>query len=536
MHTLKSILLTLSILPLIVFGQPFSQKLSLRGGWNTVSFYVDPIENDLQTLFADLIDSERLKGVYTFDGNTSVWQWFRVGHPILPGTLLSVQPMRGYWVELSPGEDVDLWVQGELPEQTSLLLNPGWHFMGFGNMEPVFWKDVFQTIPGSMTSFLLYQAGSDTFCGINNPLCGIDLNGDGLIDSTEWNGVLNAGLRYQGKVVDGKAYWLRVTGQPLLVEPELEVEVEGDIDAFDPQGFGNTWYEPGIDTDINGNGLLDYGITIPGAFDRYGNPIVNTQDTIWFRTPTGAEHKNLIIISQEIRIRNMGGAGVLLYKIETDVPWLSSSNVRLGLISPNDWYVLPGGSGQTVYLHANIIGLEVGEYTGNLTVHSNGGSKTYHLKLTVPPLDGNYVGTINIDIISGKNVVMQEWPFRISLNLGGLSRIHSERSPNFHQDLDLSNSGGLNEFELVVSENINADDPHNPYGKDFMRTITMTGGRFQSEWDDEIEDTIGKQLPITGQYHEVVSGLATNDIVMEGEFMLVPDSNWTAFDEPEVSE
>ncbi|MDA3873496.1 MAG: hypothetical protein PF795_06015 [Kiritimatiellae bacterium] len=384
-----------------------------------------------------------------------------------------------------------------------------------------------------MTSFLLYQAGSDSFCGFDNPLCGIDSNGDGLIDGSEWNGVLNSGLQHKGKIVDGNAYWVRVTEEPLNIEPVLEVESEGDIDAFDPALETNTWFEPGIDTDINGNGFLDYGLTKPGAFDDYGNPVVNDQDTISFRVPTGAEHQSLITTTQEIRVRNMGEVGVLLYKIETDVPWLSSSDVQLGQINPQTGYVLPGGSGQTVQLHANIIGLDVGEYAGTLTVRSNGGDKSYILTLTVPPVDGKYEGTIRIDTVSGKPVVLPERLLRLTLDLQRNSVLHAEGSTNLGTDLNLTNSGDENAFQFATTEAITADAPLNPYGKAYSRTITLSGGRFQSVEEDDIRDTVGKQLPLTGTYTEEISGLANTPILLEGSFVLTPDSDWTSFEEPE---
>lgn len=498
-------------------GFALDQVLTLKPGWNAVSLWLSPDDNDPSAVFAPI--STRIQGVYGYDGNTGVWSWYLPAGTsnAPPNTLTEIDPLNGYWVQITTGSVVNLPVAGSIQPLPARNLQPGWHFIGFGNAEPVFWADVLPVQAQSLRGFYVHDAAKNGFCGFSSLDC--DTNHNGVVDSFEIGASPGADLGAMSKVFGGSAYWIK-TDTALVIEPFMEVESESDLNAFPPGATTNLWFEPGYDTDLDGDGQLDYGYTILGAVDPYGNPILNTQTTIWFRVDTGAAYSNIIIAATDLTIKNLGGGGVLQFAIDENLNWL--------YVDPPAGQVLPLSAGATVTLKADMSGLEVGEYSGTIGVLSSHTGKVYQVKMTVPPLDGRYGGSITITNIDGKAAFLSDWPVLISIDsLAGSAVLHAEESTQFSSNLVLTGSIPGKDFNLTGMLDVSAGDAFNPYGIAYQRSIQLVGGR----GNPPPGQAAGSQIGLDGSYAETLSGLPGGTVQMTGFFSLVPVTDWSTFNE-----
>jgi hypothetical protein len=497
------------------------QTLQLQQTWNLFSLYLTPSNPAVSAVFSNAIAANRLRSVFTYEheGSQGVWKRF---YPNLAAnrqwlnTLTNLRPYQGYWVNLSTGPPFPVSITGQFSTNLQrVVLQPGWHLIGLGNDQPVFWADGFGSMAGGIQALFVYDVPTLTFHGFRNPqFLNVDVNGDGAVKPNEWGWVYTNVVSEVGAVRTinpGQALWVKVSG-PTVCGPALEVEVESDVDPFPPGASTNRWFEPGTDTDLNGNGRLDYGFTrvesltsLP-VFDRYGNPYVNTQDTISFRVPTGAAHTNLAILQQQITLLNLG-RGILHYQIEEDLPWL--------VATPASGRIVQGVAGQTVTLLADIAGLPPGETNGVIRIRSNGGQKQYNVRLTVPGLGGIYSGEITIAEVSGRPAIPRRWPVRLTYQPGGFSVLHAAGSPHLPGDVSLANFGSVTQFDLAGLVVTEANDPQNPYGIRFERMLRLQGGRV-----DVPPGTVpGQNLGLRGSYEETLTGFPGGTaIVTRGVF------------------
>jgi hypothetical protein len=509
------------------------QTLILNRGWNLISLYVQPQDSAVESVFANVIAQHRLTSIYTYEYSgypvSGAWKRYLAGQPgdrSWVNTLTSLTPMRGYWVNVANGLPVTFAVSGVLATNQQVILQPGWNLIGLGNDADTHWADAFGPTAGAVQALFGFDYTAYAFQGFTAPVFQhADVNGDGVVGPNEFDWVYAAQVGQAGMLRAGQGYWVKVSS-PLLLEPLLEVEAESDVDPFAPGATTNWWFQPGIDTDLNGNGILDYGFTMMDPLvglpqlDPYGNPYLNTQDTIWFRVPTGGSHTNLAVLDQNITVLNVGNGGYLRFEAETDVPWL--------VITPSSGSVAPGVGGQVVSLQANLVGLPIGERSGTLLIRSNGGDKSYAVRLTVPPLDGMYEGEVTITNIQSRAVAAVEWPIQLSLNLMGQSYVVAMGSPQFPQDLILTNNGTTELFDLSGSISLGADDLRNPYRLPLQRSVRLRGGRIQPPADV----ALGKNLGVAGEYTETLTGLPAGPLILRGFFSVTTKTDKHALEEP----
>ncbi|MDB4414366.1 DUF5011 domain-containing protein [bacterium] len=113
-------------------GNPFmiemkdfeTQTLSLKEGWNLVSFYVEADDMSPQAVLAPIQNELlQIKNVgYSYNPNVGS-QWH---------TLTNLSVKEGYWVEVS--EDVSFEVEGRVSSGVSTNLNGGWNLVGYPRM------------------------------------------------------------------------------------------------------------------------------------------------------------------------------------------------------------------------------------------------------------------------------------------------------------------------------------------------------------------------------------------------------------------
>ena len=100
------------------------QTLSLKEGWNLVSFYVEADDMSPQAVLAPIQNELlQIKNVgYSYNPNVGS-QWH---------TLTNLSVKEGYWLEVS--EDVSFEVEGRVSSGVSTNLNNGWNLVGYPKM------------------------------------------------------------------------------------------------------------------------------------------------------------------------------------------------------------------------------------------------------------------------------------------------------------------------------------------------------------------------------------------------------------------
>jgi hypothetical protein len=514
------ILRTIALLTLVAqfsthLAKGAEQTLTLYSGWNLVSFWIEPNNNGVHQVFEGL-PAGRFQRAFGFDGNAgSAGEWENYISGISPdkswlNTLAEIKAGLGYWVLLSDGPPVDMTVIGKIAMQDSKVLRTGWHLIGLNNKDSRPWHDLFGPAASSIGSLFSYDSPMEEFFGFESPEFGnIDVNGDGKTDFEEYGWQYGTEYGVLRNIEPGKAYWVHF-GQNTTIGPVMEVCMESDVDAWPaPDATTNSWNPLVEDTDMNSNGVLDYGCTVAGAYDDYGNPVINTQNTVWFRIPKKAEYP-LIITQQHLKIMNRG-SGVLLFEIISSIDGLT--------IAPTTGQVLPGEAGVSILLTVDLTKLSLGETNDNLTVNSNGGVKLIRVRITKPLIQGQYKGSIMVKKVSGNWSPLGRWPFKITLDSSGNGIIHGSKSFHFPDNVALSGTSTGAAFSSTGAIDLTAGHPLNPFGRDISRSITLSGALTADE------SAAGANLGLIGNYMETITGLANGPIEIRGTFDVVPTTN-----------
>jgi hypothetical protein len=106
---------------LITVNEGETQTLSLKAGWNLVSFYVEPEDAAPATVLASIKDK-----LVQIKNLTSSYD------PSLPfflNTLSGLSVKEGYWLKVS--EAVELEVEGMVPAGASMTVKKGWNLVGY---------------------------------------------------------------------------------------------------------------------------------------------------------------------------------------------------------------------------------------------------------------------------------------------------------------------------------------------------------------------------------------------------------------------
>ena len=98
-----------------------TQTLSLKAGWNLVSFYVEASDMTAATVLAPISSSLLQIKNLTSSYDPSI--------PSFLNTLSSLSVKDGYWVKVS--EDVSLDVEGTVPSGASISVKEGWNLVGY---------------------------------------------------------------------------------------------------------------------------------------------------------------------------------------------------------------------------------------------------------------------------------------------------------------------------------------------------------------------------------------------------------------------
>ena len=152
-----------------------TQKLTLKAGWNLVSFYVEATDMAPATVLAPIKDQlVQIKNLSkSYDPNL----------PFFLNTLSSISVNEGYWLKVS--ETVDLEVEGMVPAGASITVKTGWNLVGYPRES------------GAAPADELKSLGN-TVVQIKNL-------------SKSYDPALPFFLNTLGTMVPGEGYWLKVT-------------------------------------------------------------------------------------------------------------------------------------------------------------------------------------------------------------------------------------------------------------------------------------------------------------------------------------
>lgn len=118
---------------IITYKVPEDQSLSevkpaefaLKAGWNMVSFQLEPIVPDVETVLAPIMD--KVSVIRRYDSSSKEWLSFDTSMPSGWNDLTECHVFTGYWLQMN--EDASLIVRGSFSSDP-ILLHAGWNLVG----------------------------------------------------------------------------------------------------------------------------------------------------------------------------------------------------------------------------------------------------------------------------------------------------------------------------------------------------------------------------------------------------------------------
>ena len=222
-------------------------ELTLRTGWNLISFTVLPADTNIETVLADLLQQEVLEQVNTFDQDLGGAKTYIPGFAF--NDLETFDPTLGYWVKLTgPGT---VAVPGRrVHSPKPLPLNEGWNLTTYLPENPRTVTKALQTIEGLYEVVSGYDDGAQVFVPGLGDFNDLDTLQNGF---SYWVRMANGAVLYYDFFGGGQASAAVSAPLAAAVQQELPVTptpwwtdyygnlgdgvVPGDvIEAFDPDG------------------------------------------------------------------------------------------------------------------------------------------------------------------------------------------------------------------------------------------------------------------------------------------------------------
>jgi len=115
-----------------------SFAVTLKPGWNLVSFNLHPLDTSVSAVLSGL--GSRYSLVYAWEAASQSWLLYdpNAGLPI-SNTLTNLDEKTGFWIQITSGPDVTLYTAGSIPVSTSIALSSGgagWNLVGFPKAAP----------------------------------------------------------------------------------------------------------------------------------------------------------------------------------------------------------------------------------------------------------------------------------------------------------------------------------------------------------------------------------------------------------------
>jgi subtilisin-like proprotein convertase family protein len=545
------LVLALSWCAFQIYGQTTqTQTVSLRQGWNLVSFRVLPENSTPASVLSGLSENPAvaITAMWSYDGGTANWQQWA------PGSLLnadqtairSVVYHRGYWIH-SALPNLTLRVTGRESPGGRIHFTHGWNLLGFpaaeaqsaslAQVDAIFRQHVQSTDPDVDLIYALSPNGSLLRWDFTIDRRMNDFNADGIVNSADEifkqdyklpddiPGLIESAPNPDefSALISGEGYWVHARRDFDLL-PLLKTAVPADLDNVPQNNF------PGPeDWDLDGDRALDVGGWSAPA------PITATNQAGVF-VPAGQKATQAIL--------NNGGEGVLRWEA-TFLP-----EAKLAALSQNA-VVLDPVSGETltdtdtITLTVNRTGLSPGIYQGDLKIDSNGGARVFRVFIEVPELVGDFRGFATIDTVDGKKISLPAIDLGLSLfrSPDGTVRGQIRSDVSSHFPIPVSVQGELisqqrSAFVMVASYNLpknaylertpgtltfslkEGDDSNasshvgtvNPFLRPVFRELVLVGERTRED------------IALSGSFYDTLLGITAAPIKIQGTFELVRES------------
>lgn len=391
-----------------------TQTVAMERGWNLISLQVgqgmDP------AVFAGLIrplgigSASPLVSVWAPAPGTGEWQSYQPRVAGYPHDLSSVEPGRGYWVQVD-GPSV-LTISGPSWEGPVTLAS-GWNLVGFPGVE-------------------VGDAGQSLESVFRGRLA--DIRQVWEWDATPsrpryvgYDSTARPALRELSALRPGKGYWIQsgaagslaLSAIPAIALPpdiDLPPLSDGPVRAVGTEDQGN---------DLNGNGVLDTAFT---------------QDTLYF--PPGVRTQIITFINQGVGRMNWSGqvdplqpGGVRFITFVAGEARIDTAAIRPELVSLQSGRVVVPGVDSMFGVVASEPGhltvqvdrsaLPAGRHTNTLGVWAGTGSRTVRVVVEVPPVDGDWSGFAVARRVNDRDVALG----KIDLYLA-VQRENGTRNPN----------------------------------------------------------------------------------------------------------
>ncbi len=107
---------------------PASYRLTLRSGWNFISFLRLPsASTPIETVFNDVLP--KILITWGYDNERQAWQKYLPGNPDNSNTLLNIEAGKGYWVYVTEGTAIDMSAWNL--QATTVHLSQNWNLVGY---------------------------------------------------------------------------------------------------------------------------------------------------------------------------------------------------------------------------------------------------------------------------------------------------------------------------------------------------------------------------------------------------------------------
>ncbi len=532
-----------------------SQTLTLRRGWNLVSFNVDPANPAVEAVLEPLIRAGEFRSLWSYDAASGAWASF-------PGSpnrdrIETIRPGLGYWLEVR-GDNLKLRVNSRLdsagypvlPSGAARLVD-GWNLVGFALDTASPYDRLLHGLPVRQIWTFDAAPNQRRFRGVVVGAVG------GAPVQEDFT-----------RIEPGRGYWV-FSGEVADAAPLLRTSLPSDIDVLPLVG------EAGDDPFVR----------IPfaelSAGDLNAGAVAGDLDDTWYdRPPT----QRAIAFGDFSDVANLtlanDGFTSLAWRVRVvdpeNTPWLrlrDEASIACRGDCP-DWIEgIVTTESTTIEVVVDRSGYGPGMHQGSLLIESNGAAGEFPQEPTrqiavtmeVPPLDGDYEVTVTVDTINGQRADLAQPKFFLGLysDADGLKGIvDGRRSLLFPEycvggdfpgaacgtDADCDGGGrcehhvrlagdvyadGTNRFQLSGSfvipgaenglagcpnpEDLGDDEhepqPDNPFDVDLRRDITLRGDR------PALGDTVLGPQDLAGTYFETLRNVLGEPIQLRGRFI-----------------
>lgn len=533
-----------------------TQVIDLKPGWNLISVQVGSAAIPVASFKAmmdnpattTVDESARLIEIwgYTPSANPSVpgsWQTYQPQVSAFASDLATMQPGRGYWINVSQFTQATLtgprW-------DGSVTLQAGWNLVGFPGLDLT--TDEAQEITSVFGSQLSRVPQVWTFDTSLQRFSGYDITAVPQ-------------LKELNLIKPGHGYWVYAL-EPVVVTPQPYVALPGDADASpleDEVPFVAPDFplltNPDIYVGTQIRKVRNSSEDVP--FDLNGNKIIDsafTQDTLMF--DVGVDRKVITV--------GNNGTGIANWVLANSVPWLftAASDAKA---YPNNAGRPKNASGvvsadrDAITLYADTTGLLPGIQTGTITLYLGSLTRTITVKLDVPVSSGDWKGYATTQRVNGRNVGIGAVDMGINLFMeeGSSTRfravLNKDTSLLFPRDVFMNGvfySG--NDFSLTTNFEMSAADRNAPPFDTFpakratgvaqpplptdpttlARTDSDVDGDGKMDSDNPFPFPIHREITLLGtrttpsrmdgSYIESITGMLPNNqpIFIEGKFYL----------------